>query len=94
MRTEKRALKFAINTLKSNESVTRRRTLIEIYGDMRVLIENHHGIRCYSHEKILVCTCEGYIAIHGEQLNFRNMDKEKLVVTGRIFSIDLHGVTK
>ena len=63
--------------------------LIEIYGDMRVLVENHLGIQAYNYEEILIRTRIGVIGVHGECLNLRNMSKEKLVITGKIFSVNI-----
>lgn len=65
--------------------------LIEIYGQRRVLIENHQGIVGYGCNEILVKVRYGRICVCGECLKLVKMGKEKLVITGRIFAVNLQG---
>lgn len=83
----------AIKNLSSGmpvEALTRN-PLIEVYGRNRVLIENHRGIIGYEDENIMVKTSDGYISVFGSDLKLAYMSKEKLVITGCIFTVALHG---
>jgi len=63
--------------------------IIEIAGDRRVLIENHHGVAAYGSEKILVHVKYGSVCICGCNLEMLHMTKEQLVIYGRIDSVGL-----
>lgn len=63
--------------------------LLEVYGNCRVLIENHHGVTGYTCCEISVCTDLGAYAIYGSQLEIVNMTKHRLVITGTIESVVL-----
>ena len=58
--------------------------VVELAGDRRVLIENHHGVREYGRQKIRVQVLFGQICVCGECLELSQMSKEQLVITGRI----------
>lgn len=63
--------------------------IIEIAGDRRVLIENHHGVAAYGREKILVLVKFGSVCICGCNLEMLHMTKDQLVIYGRIDSVGL-----
>ena len=63
--------------------------LLEIYGNRRVLIENHHGVTGYTCYEISVCTDLGTCSINGNQLEIVSMTKQRLVITGTIESVKL-----
>jgi len=63
--------------------------IVEIAGDRRVLIENHHGVAAYGSEKILVHVKFGSVCICGCNLEMMHMTKEQLVIYGRIDSVGL-----
>ena len=65
------------------------RPLIEILGTNRVLIENHGGISCYSLSEVIVDVGFGQIKIFGNQLTLSMMNREQLVVSGVIDSVEL-----
>lgn len=65
--------------------------LVEIYGQRRVLIENHQGIIAYGCNEILIKVRYGRICVSGECLKLVNMSRERLVITGRIFAVNLQG---
>lgn len=66
-------------------------SLVEICGQNRILIENHHGIAAYDEQKIQIKVSYGEIAVLGQNLKLRNMRKERLVITGKICCINLQG---
>ena len=63
--------------------------ILEVIGDCRVLIENHHSICEYGQERIAVRTKIGLIYIYGQHLILRFISKERLVITGNIDTIQL-----
>lgn len=70
------------------------RTLLEIVGKDRLVIEHHLGIVSYSTEQILVAATYGQLRICGNRLNLCCMSREQLCVTGRVDSVELIGGTK
>ncbi len=65
--------------------------LIELYGDRRVLIENHCGVMEYSCETIRVKVKNGQICVSGQGLELALMSRERLIISGRIDSVSLDG---
>ena len=63
--------------------------IVEIAGEHRVLIENHHGVAAYGKERILVKVKFGSICISGDNLEIARMTKEQLVILGIIHSVEL-----
>ena len=66
-------------------------SLIEIIENCRVLIENHKGITLYSREKVCVRINRGTVCICGSGLTIAVMRKERLVICGRICSVNFAG---
>ena len=64
--------------------------IAEIAGDRRVLIENHHGVKEYTREKICINVKFGQLSVCGCGLELSLMTREQLVISGRIDSITLH----
>ena len=64
--------------------------LVELYGNHRILIENHRGVAGYSCREISVCTQLGTYLISGNKLEIVNMTKHRLVITGTILSVTLN----
>ena len=65
--------------------------LVEIYGDRRVLIENHRGVTEYKREQICVRVGFGQIVVSGSELELAHMSKDQLVICGKIAGINLCG---
>ncbi len=61
--------------------------LVEIFGNCRVLIENHNGVTGYSDCEIAVCTRFGTYFISGNKLEIVSMTKCRLVISGAIESV-------
>jgi len=68
-----------------------RQLLLELCGNRRVLIENHHGVAGYSTEEIAVRVNFGLIRVCGTDLRLCRMLGRQLIITGRIHSICLNG---
>lgn len=62
---------------------------IEIYGDRRVLIENHEGILEYGSETMRVKCGRMVVKISGDALELCNLSLTDLAVTGRIISVEM-----
>ena len=65
----------------------RPKTLVELYGNERVLIEEHRGILGYGEEEIRVGTSYGTAVIEGMELRLCCMSRSQLVIRGRIGSV-------
>ena len=67
------------------------RTLVEIIGKQRVLVEHHRGILGYGSEEILVGTGYGMLRIIGSGLRLCCMSRQQLFSSGRIDGVTLEG---
>ena len=64
-----------------------RKTLLELYGMERVLIEEHRGILAYGTESIRVGTSYGVAVIEGVDLRVCSMSRTQIVIRGKIGSV-------
>lgn len=64
-------------------------SLVELFGNNRVLIENHCGIVGYSDRKVCVRCVWGEINVEGIDLRIACMTKQQLIILGAITSIYL-----
>lgn len=67
------------------------KTLVELLGRTRVLVEHHKGILGYGTEEILVGASFGMLSITGKDLRLCCMSREQLFVAGRIDGVRLEG---
>ncbi len=65
------------------------RSIVEIAGDSRVLIEHHFGVKAYSLEQIVVSVSYGSVCVCGQCLDILRMSKEQMVIQGKIHSVSL-----
>lgn len=65
------------------------KSLVEIVGSQRVLVENHLGLSTYGQEKVVIRTRFGKIQIEGNGLRLKYMHKERLIVSGKILAVFL-----
>ena len=63
--------------------------IIEISGDLRVLIENHWGVKEYGHDRVTVQVPFGSVCVTGCGLELMRMTKEQLVICGKIQCVQL-----
>ena len=63
--------------------------LVEILGEGRVLIENHRGVTEYGTDRISIRVGFGQIIICGCGLELSRMNREQLVILGRIDGVTL-----
>lgn len=63
--------------------------LIEIFGQNRVIIENHNGVVHYEGEEIRIKVRYGQIQIKGSNLQLLKMSRQQLVIRGKVESVNL-----
>ena len=68
------------------------RTLAEVYGTERVLIEQHKGIVSYGAEVIRVGTTYGFLVVEGQGLRLCCMSRAQLVIRGKILGLRMEAV--
>ncbi len=73
-----------------NTEIQPLQSLVEIFGNQRVLIEYHHGIREYTNESIVVCAQYGKICVQGKSLHIVLMTKDRLVIQGKIQNVAIN----
>lgn len=64
-------------------------SVVELFGDRRLLVEHHGGVTEYGREKIILRMKFGYLCVCGGCLELARMTAEQLVITGRIDSVSL-----
>lgn len=69
----------------------RPRTLAELYGAERLLVERHRGIVSYSTECIRIGASCGTIVVTGQGLNLCCMSRSQVVIRGKIQAVSLEG---
>lgn len=62
--------------------------LVELFGNHRVLIENHLGVLCYGPSEIQVKTKNGIFTVVGSGMTLVQMTKIKLVIVGCISGVN------
>ena len=64
---------------------------LTLTGGTQVLVENQKELLSYSDEMIELGCGRLRLRIRGENLLLRAMDREELLVTGRIFGVEVDG---
>ena len=64
-------------------------TILEIYGENRILIENHQGVTEYSDQQIGVRVHYGSVCVSGSGLHLCRITGCQLVIAGRIEQVKL-----
>ena len=67
------------------------KTLVEILGNRRVLVEHHKGVLGYGTEEIILGATFGLVRICGMELRLCWMNREQVFVGGRIDAVYLEG---
>ena len=62
---------------------------IIISGSSRVMIEGHRGLLEYSRERIAAAGANCRVLVRGEELGLLAMDGRTLVITGRLWAVEL-----
>lgn len=64
-------------------------SLVELFGEHRVLIEHHGGVIEYGREKIQVKMRYGSLCVCGSGLELMRMNAEQLIISGCIDTISI-----
>lgn len=62
---------------------------VTLFGSKRALLEEHRGVLLCERGCVAVKTAAGELRVHGEALELTAMDSDALLITGRIFSVDV-----
>ena len=62
---------------------------VTLSGNRRVVVENHRGLLEYGEDTVEVAGGRIRVRIHGTELQLRAMDRNDLVITGRILSVEV-----
>ena len=60
-----------------------------LVGDRELLVENHKGILAYGGEEIHIGGGRMVIRVKGKGLLLRSMNGQELLITGKIFGVEL-----
>ncbi len=60
---------------------------IVLVGNVQVFIENHRGIVEYTNEIVRVVVPSGEVAVRGQDLTLRNIERDEICVEGAIESL-------
>lgn len=63
--------------------------LVELVGDGRLRVENHRGILAYDPREVHIGGGRMAIRVRGLDLELKVMNREELLITGQIFSVEL-----
>ncbi|NCE64326.1 sporulation protein [Pseudoflavonifractor sp. 524-17] len=63
---------------------------VELIGAGELRMENHRGILAYGKEEIHISGGKLIVKVRGEDLELRSMNAGELLITGRIFGVDLN----
>ena len=85
---EKALQRLAATVYESNEMLPGV-PIVELAGDRRVLIENHHGVIEYADQRICVKVKYGILCVCGCDMELAKMTKDQLVITGQIGSVTI-----
>ena len=68
------------------------RTLAELYGRERLLVEHHRGILGYGTDCIRIAATFGVLVVEGEELRLCCMSRSQLVIRGKLLRVSVEGV--
>ena len=64
--------------------------IVELAGTKRVLVENHLGVLAYSASEIQIKLSYGKLSVAGNDLEFMQLNREQLVITGNVDTLQLY----
>ncbi len=71
--------------------VHKAKTLAELYGKERLLVEHHRGIAGYGSECIRIGATFGFLIVEGDDLRLCCMSRTQLVICGNIHAVRMEG---
>ena len=77
------------NAMEQKQDLLKTVPITELAGYNRLLVENHQGVLAYSPLEIQMKVSFGKISVTGTNLQLMQINKEQLVITGRITGIQV-----
>ncbi len=71
------------------EALPKPRTLAELYGADRLLVEAHRGVLGYGEDCIRIGATYGSLIVRGQGLRLCCMSREQLVIRGTIRNVEM-----
>ena len=68
--------------------------VVELHGDSEAVILNHRGVMAYGAEEVRVGSAIGTVFVEGDRLEIHRMNRERIVLHGRIRSVRVGGGEK
>ena len=62
---------------------------IELIGDGQLRVERHRGILAYDPTEVHIGAGPVTVRVRGLGLELRTMNRQELIITGRVFSVEL-----
>lgn len=63
-------------------------TKLTVTGGRRALVENHRGVLDYGSERVVISAGRSKLNINGTELCLSAMNKQELLISGRIQSVE------
>ena len=60
---------------------------VTLLGHRKALVENHRGVYACTEEGIILTGAEGMLAVHGRELEIKELDRERMLVEGYITGV-------
>ena len=67
--------------------------VVELKGSAEAVILNHRGILSYDGAQVRVASSIGTLTVTGENLSIRRMNRERLILHGRIRAVALEAAS-
>ena len=91
MRERRQKLQSALNRADFPGEILTGVPVVEIHGTTEAVILNHQGVLAYGSEEILVASSIGTVSLEGEGMEIFRMNRERIVLHGRIRLVNLSG---
>ena len=60
---------------------------VEVHGDAEAVILKHRGVEAYDPARVRIATALGPVTVQGEGLTVYRMNRERIVLHGRVFCV-------
>lgn len=67
-------------------------TLISLFNNDELLIENHKGLIDYNNSQIIIITDNNRIVVSGQALNIKEFSKDDILIKGQIIKLSFEDV--
>ena len=91
MHEKRQRLQSALNAADFPGEILTGVPVVELHGSSEAVVINHRGILSYGKEQIRIGSSVGPVTLEGEGLEVFRMNRERIVLHGRIRSVSLAG---